>query len=114
MDRLFGSKPASGGAEVLLGLLSCRSNSGASENEKLALILFWRCSESLSKAVLKSSRMIVSVKHLKTNAIFQKGFRPPRSKTEVTARTSRMMNKMLKHMLNNIRAKREEVRINSK
>lgn len=53
--------------------------------------------------------MIVSVKHLKTKAIFQKGLRPPRSRTEVTAKISRTRNIMLKHMLVNIMAKREEV-----
>jgi hypothetical protein len=58
---------------------------------------------SLSRAVLKSSKMMVSVKHLKTKASFQKGLRPSGNasfKTLVTDRQSRMMKPIDKIMLN--------------
>ena len=57
---------------------------------------------NLSSAVLKSSKIIVSVKHLNTNASFQNGFKPSGRAcliTLVTERQSRIMKQIDKAML---------------
>ncbi len=53
---------------------------------------------SLSNAALKSSRMMLSVKHLNTKANFQKGLMTPMGITGVTERMSTMMLIMLRLM----------------
>lgn len=73
--------------------------------------------DSLSKAVLKSSRITVSVRSLKTKASFQKGL-IPMGKTDlslpVTAQMSMTVKMMDSPMAAIMTAKRGEVHISSK
>jgi hypothetical protein len=63
---------------------------------------------SLSNADLKSSRIMLSVKHLKTNANFQNGLMTPIGITGVTERRSMMIQMRLRHMQRSRTAKRGE------
>lgn len=71
------------------------------------------CSHNLSSTVLKSSRKIVSVKHLNTNANFQKGLRPPMFTTVVTDKTSTITKATLRLMLRSKTPKRGDALISS-
>lgn len=67
---------------------------------------------SLSNAVLKSSRIMVSVKHLKTNASFQNGLSPSGKACRiilVTERQSKIMKAMDKVMARSRMPKRGDI-----
>src|SRR6266480_888509 len=69
-----------------------------------------------SRTVLKSSRMMVSVKHLKINAYFQNGLMPsgrPTLRTGVTESMSTMIKLIDRHMESNRTPNRGETRISS-
>jgi len=74
------------------------------------------CAESLSNAVLKSSRMTESVNSLQTNASFQNGLIPMGRlvlKRSITAQMSITVKTRDKIMATIMTAKRGERRINS-